>query len=264
MLVIDQRDHIAGNAYDYVDEHGVLVHHYGPHIFHTNSDKVVDYLSRFTEWRPYEHRVLAASTASCVPMPDQPHHRQRALRARAETEEEVEAFYAERRRAASTPSGPARTPWSRKVGRDLYEKFFRGYTLKQWSATRRELHASGHARASRSAPTPTTATSPTRSRRCRADGYTAMFKRMLDHPNIELRLGVDYFDVREDLRCDHVVFTGPIDGFFDHRFGELPYRSLEFVMRNEATPGGGLLQPSRPSTTRAPTFRTRARPSSGT
>src|SRR5829696_5727233 len=97
VLVIDRRDHIAGNAYDYVDEHGVLVHKYGPHIFHTNSEKVVDYLSRFTDWRPYEHRVLASVDGKLLPMPINRDTINRLYGLDLQTEEEVEAFYAERR-----------------------------------------------------------------------------------------------------------------------------------------------------------------------
>ena len=133
VLLIDQRDHIAGNAYDYLDEHGVLVHKYGPHIFHTNAEKVVDYLSRFTDWRPYEHRVRALGRRAAGADPDQPHDGQRALRAGpADRRARSQAFYAER----AEPIDFVRTSEDAvvsKVGRDLYEKFFRGYTLKQWN-----------------------------------------------------------------------------------------------------------------------------------
>jgi UDP-galactopyranose mutase len=241
VLVLDRRDHIAGNAYDYVDEHGVLVHRYGPHIFHTNADKVVEYLSEFTEWRPYEHRVRARVDGKLVPIPINRTTVNELYGCDLRTDAEVEAFYAER----AEPIDYVRTSEDAvvsKVGRDLYEKFFRGYTQKQWQRDPSELHASVAARI------PTRTNTDDRYfgdsfQKMPAAGYTAMFARMLDHPEIEVRLGTDYFDVRDSLRCGHIVFTGPIDRYFDRCFGELPYRSLEFELRTEPTPDRGLVQP---------------------
>ena len=241
VLVIDRRDHIAGNAYDYADEHGVVCHKYGPHIFHTQSQKVVDYLSRFTEWRPYEHRVLANVEGQLLPMPINIDTVNRLYGLDLETEADMEAFLAERaepreRIETSEDSCVAR------FGRDLYEKFFRGYTRKQWERDPSELHASVCARI------------PIRFNRddryfndsfqkMPLDGYTAMFERMLDHPSIEIRTGTDFFDVREEIQYGHLVFTGPIDEFYGHRFGKLPYRSLEFEHKTVDTPDGELVQP---------------------
>jgi UDP-galactopyranose mutase len=240
VLVLDRRDHVGGNAYDYVDEHGVLVHKYGPHIFHTNADKVVDYLSEFTDWRPYEHRVRARVDGRLVPIPINRTTVNALYGLDLRDDAEVEAFYA----ARAEPVEYVRTSEDAvvsKVGRDLYEKFFRGYTLKQWHRDPSELHASVAARI------PTRTNTDDRYftdafQKMPAEGYTAMFERMLDHPRIEVRLGVDYFDVRRRLRCGHVVFTGPVDLYFDRCYGELPYRSLEFELRNVPTPGGGLVQ----------------------
>ena len=146
VLVIDRRDHIAGNAYDYFDEHGVLVHKYGPHIFHTNSEKVVEYLSAFTDWRPYEHRVLARVDEQARADADQPHDGQRRSTASASRPtRRSSAFYAER----AEPVDYIRTSEDvvvAKVGRELYETFFRGYTRKQWQRDPSELHASVCAR----------------------------------------------------------------------------------------------------------------------
>src|SRR3954470_20584991 len=131
VLVVDRRDHIAGKAYDYVDEHGVLVHKYGPHIFHTNSEKVVEYLSRFTSWRPYEHRVLAAVDGKKVPMPINRTTLNELYGLGLSSDEDVARFLAER----AEPVEYIRTSEDvvvAKVGRELYEKFFRGYTRKQW------------------------------------------------------------------------------------------------------------------------------------
>jgi UDP-galactopyranose mutase len=242
VLIVDRRDHIAGNAFDYVDEFGVLVHKYGPHIFHTNSDKVVEYLSRFTDWRPYEHRVLANVDGQKVPMPINRTTINRLYGLGLRKEEEVAAFLAER----AEPVERVRTSEDvvvAKVGRELYEKFFRGYTRKQWQRDPSELHASVCARI------------PIRTNEddryftdsfqmMPAEGYTAMFRRMQDHPNIDVQLETDFTDVRDEVDFGHLVYTGPIDAYFGYRFGALPYRSLEFELRNVPTPEGGYHLPA--------------------
>jgi UDP-galactopyranose mutase len=241
VLLIDRRDHVAGNAYDYLDEHGVLVHKYGPHIFHTNATKVVEYLSQFTDWRPYEHRVLARVDGRLVPIPINRTTVNELYDLQLATDDEAQAFYDERAEAIDYVRTSEDAVVS-KVGRDLYEKFFRGYTRKQWQRDPSELHASVAARI------------PTRTgtddryftddfQKMPAEGYTAMFERMLDHPNIEVELSTDYFDMRDQVDCGHLIYTGPVDRFFDRCYGELPYRSLEFELRTEPTPDFGLLQP---------------------
>jgi len=242
VLVLDRRDHIAGNAYDYVDEHGVIVHRYGPHIFHTNAEKVVDYLTQFTDWRPYEHRVVARVDGMLVPIPINRTTVNRLYGLDFRTEAEVEDFYQSRAEPVRLVKTSEDAVVS-KVGRDLYEKFFRGYTRKQWKRDPSELHASVASRI----PTRTNTDDRyfTDSHQAMpAAGYTAMFTRILAHPNIEVRLGVDFFDVRRELDYGHLVYTGPIDVYFGRCFGELPYRSLEFELRNEPTPDLGLLQPA--------------------
>ncbi|HEX8646062.1 MAG TPA: UDP-galactopyranose mutase [Thermoleophilaceae bacterium] len=242
VLVIDKRDHIAGNAYDYVDEHGVLVHRYGPHIFHTNAAHVVDYLSRFTDWRPYEHRVVSKVGEQLLPIPINRTTINMLYGLDLQTDEECEAFYAERAEPIEYVRNSEDSVVS-KVGRDLYEKFFRGYTRKQWQRDPSELHASVCARI------PTRTNTDDRyftnwHQKMPADGYTAMFERMLDHPRIEVRLGIDFHEEGERFGYDHLVYTGPVDRYFDFRFGPLPYRSLEFELVNEPTPDGGLVQPA--------------------
>jgi UDP-galactopyranose mutase len=242
VLVIDRRDHIAGNAYDYVDEHGVVVHAYGPHIFHTNAERVVEYLSRFTDWRPYEHRVLANVDGRLLPIPINRTTVNQLYGLELETDEDVDAFYKER----AEPIDHVKTSEDAvvaRVGRDLYERFFRGYTRKQWERDPSELHASVCARI------PLRTNTDDRyftdwHQAMPADGYTAMFRRILDHPNIEVSLGVDFFEVQDEIDYGHVVYTGPVDRFFDYRFGALPYRSLEWDLVNEPTPDGGLAQPT--------------------
>ena len=242
VLVIDRRDHIAGNAYDYYDEHGVLVHQYGPHIFHTNSDKIVDYLSRFTEWIPYEHRVLAKVDGKNVPIPINRTTINELYGLGLSTDEEVEEFLAERAEHVDYIRNSEDVVVA-KVGRELYEKFFRGYTRKQWQRDPSELAASVCARI------PIRTNTDDRYftdsfQNMPAEGYTAMFERMLDHPGIEVSVNTDYYDVADDIDYDHLVWTGPIDRFFDNRFGALPYRSLEFELHNEPTPDGELLFPA--------------------
>ena len=242
VLVIDRRDHIAGNAYDYVDDHGVLVHKYGPHIFHTNAMPVVDYLSQFTDWTPYEHRVVADVDGQLLPMPINRTTVNRLYGLDLQTEDDVEAFYAERREDISYVR-TSEDAVVAKVGRDLYEKFFRGYTRKQWERDPSELHASVCARI------PIRTNTDDRYftdswQKMPAEGYTKMFERMLAHPGIDVRLGTDFADVKDEVAYSHLVYTGPVDGYFGYRFGALPYRSLEFELRNEQTPDGGLVQPA--------------------
>jgi UDP-galactopyranose mutase len=225
VLIVDRRPHIGGNAYDHFNEDGILIHRYGPHIFHTNAQSIVDYLSQFTQWRPYEHRVLAKVDGKLLPIPINLDTVNR-LYGLSLKETELEAFFASR---AERPD-EIRTSEDvvvSTVGRDLYEKFFQGYTRKQWGLDPSELDKSVTARV------------PTRTNRddryfndsfqCMPlKGYTHMFERMLHHPNIHVMLQTDYRDVRDIIPHRRLIFTGPIDEYFDHRFGKLPYRSLRF------------------------------------
>jgi UDP-galactopyranose mutase len=225
VLLIDRRPHVGGNAYDRHDEAGLLIHQYGPHIFHTNAQSIFDYLSQFTEWRPYEHRVLADVDGQLLPIPINLDTVNR-LYGLSLREDEVEAFFASRAEAVDQIRTSEDVVVSR-VGRDLYEKFFRGYTRKQWGLDPSELDKSVTARV------------PVRTNRddryfgdtyqaMPLHGYTRMFERMLDHPNISMLLQADYRDVRDFIPHRRVIFTGPIDEYFGFRFGKLPYRSLRF------------------------------------
>lgn len=239
VLVIDRRDHIAGNAHDYYDDHGVLVHKYGPHIFHTNSQKVVDYLSEFTHWRPYEHRVLARVGDQLLPIPINRTTLNELYGIGLRTEQEVEEFLTARAETVDYIRNSEDVVVA-KVGRDLYEKFFRGYTRKQWQRDPSELHSSVCARI------PVRTNEDDRYftdsfQNMPADGYTSMFERMLDHPLIDVQLSTRFEEVRDELEYHHLVYTGPIDAFFEYKFGALPYRSLEFELKNEPTPDGGYL-----------------------
>ena len=224
VVVVDRRPHIAGNAFDHADEHGVLVHRYGPHIFHTNAPHVAEYLSRFTEWRDYEHRVLACVDGDLYPVPINRTTINRLYHLDL-SEPEVEQYLASVREARD----PIRTSEDvvlSSVGRDLCDKFFRNYTRKQWGMDLSELASLVAARI------------PTRSndddryftdsfQKMPREGFTRMFERMLDHPNIRVELNTD-FKQMDRSGFDHIFYSGPVDEYFDHRFGKLPYRSLSF------------------------------------
>jgi UDP-galactopyranose mutase len=226
VLVIDKRPHVAGNAYDHLDQAGVLIHQYGPHIFHTNSDEIVDYLSRFTEWRPYEHRVLAQVRGQLVPIPINRTTLNKLFGLDLRTDEEAAAYLASRAETVDE----IRTSEDvviNAVGRELYELFFRGYTRKQWGIDPSGLDKSVTARI----PTRTNTDDRyfgDKHQIMPSDGYTAMFNRMLDHPNIDVLLSTDYKEIVDEVDAGHIVFTGPVDEYFGFRFGKLPYRSLRF------------------------------------
>jgi UDP-galactopyranose mutase len=225
VLLIDRRPHIGGNAYDRHNEAGLLIHQYGPHIFHTNAKPIFDYLSQFTAWRPYQHRVLAHVDDKLLPIPINLDTINRLYNLDL-TSQELEKWLAER----VEPIENIRTSEDvvvAKVGRELYEKFFQGYTRKQWGIDPSELDKSVTSRV------------PTRTNRddryftdefqfMPSAGYTQMFERMVRHPNIKIMLQTDYRDIRDEVLHARTIFTGPIDEFFDYRFGRLPYRSLSF------------------------------------
>ena len=233
VLICDRRNHIGGNAYDHYNEEGILVHRYGPHIFHTNSEMVYRYLSRFTEWREYEHRVLAEVDGKLLPIPINRTTVNELYGLKLQTDAECDAFFASR----AEPVDRCRTSEDvvvSKVGRELYEKFFRGYTRKQWGLDPSELDAQVTARV------------PTRTNtddRYFTDtyqvmplhGYTRMFERILSHPRIKIMLNTDYREIVQVIPFREMIFTGPVDQYFDYCYGRLPYRSLEFRHETQAT-----------------------------
>jgi UDP-galactopyranose mutase len=225
VLLCDRRNHVGGNAYDHYDAAGILVHKYGPHIFHTNSKEIFDYLSRFTAWREYEHRVLARVDGQLVPVPINLDTINK-IYVRNFSESEAADFLA----SLAEPCETVRTSEDvvvSKVGRHLYEKLFRGYTRKQWGVDPSQLDAQ------------VTARIPVRTNRddryftdqyqsMPKHGFTRMFENMLDHSNIRMVLNADYREVAKEVRYRKLIYTGPVDEFFDLRYGKLPYRSLEF------------------------------------
>jgi UDP-galactopyranose mutase len=237
VMLVDRRPHIAGNAYDHYDNAGILVHKYGPHIFHTNSKEVFDYLSRFTEWRQYQHRVLASVDGQLVPIPINLDtiNRLYGVNLNSFQMDDFLASRAEKKEQVRTSEDVVVS----KVGRELYEKFFRGYTRKQWGLDPSELDAQVTARV------------PTRTNRddryftdtyqaMPLHGFTRMFANMLDHPNIKVMLNTDYRDIKDVIPYRELIFTGPVDEYFGYCHGKLPYRCLEF---KHETHNKELLQP---------------------
>lgn len=226
VLVVDKRPHVAGNAFDERNEAGHLYHKYGPHLFHTNSSEVFEYLSRFTKWRNYEHRVLANVDNKLVPVPINRNTINALYGTALQSDADAEAWLAARAEPVETVKTSEDVVVS-AIGRDLYEKFFRGYTRKQWGLDPSELDKSVTARV----PTRTNTDDRyfnDKFQAIPAEGYTKMFERMLDHPNITVSLGVDFADVKDKYSFDKLVYTGPIDEYYGFCFGALPYRSLRF------------------------------------
>jgi len=233
VLVVEKRNHIGGNAYDEYDEHGILIHKYGPHIFHTNSKEVFEYLSQFTEWRFYEHKVLANYQGELFPIPINRITLNKFFGIILTTEEEVKNFLltkAEKR----FPILNSEDIIINQVGRELFDAFFKNYTKKQWNLFPNELSPSVCGRI------------PIRfNDDCRyftdkyqfmpKEGYTKMFERMLNHKNIEIILNTDYKTFLTNIKFDKMIYTGPIDYFFDYVHGMLPYRSIRFEYENHST-----------------------------
>jgi UDP-galactopyranose mutase len=225
VLLVDRRPHIGGNAYDFYNNEGILVHKYGPHIFHTNAKKVFDYLSQFTEWRPYEHRVQSSVDGQLVPMPINVDtlNKLYGLNLTCLQVDEFLKTVAEPKEQIVTSEDVVLS----RVGRDLYEKFFRNYTKKQWDLDPSELDASVAARV----PVRTSRDDRYFTDRYQAmplNGYTRMFEKMLDQSNIRIMLNTDYREIKDEISFRELIFTGPIDEYFDYCYGKLPYRSLQF------------------------------------
>lgn len=224
-MVIDRRDHIAGNAHDRYDAAGVLIHAYGPHYFRTNSDRIVEYLSQFTEWHRVDYKILSWVDGRYWQFPINLNTFEQLL-GRSSTSEEMERTLAEWKVPIASPRNSEEIIIS-QVGRKLYEMFFQNYTRKQWERDPSELDASVCGRI----PIRTNRDDRYLSEKFQGlpkDGYTAMFQRMLRHPNIEVRMRTDFREARSQLQFRRLIFTGPIDEYFDHCFGALPYRSIRF------------------------------------
>lgn len=229
VLIVERRDHIGGNAYDYYNEHGILVHKYGPHIFHTKSKKVWDYLSQFTEWRPYYHHVLGVVEGKKVPIPFNLNTLYALFPPRyaEKLEEQLLEHFGFGVKVPILKLRESAVGDLEFLANYIYENVFVGYTAKQWELKPEDLDRGVTGRVP---------VYISRDNRYFQDpyqampkyGYTEMFRRMLAHPNIKILLNTDYREVINDIKFDRMVYTGPIDTFFDYMYGELPYRSLRF------------------------------------
>lgn len=225
ILIIDKRHHIGGNAFDEIDHYGIVVHRYGPHIFHTNSHSVADYLSRFTDWRPYEHKVLSSVGGQLYPIPIN-RTTINALYGLSLDEAGVLA-YLESVREKRERIENSEDIVLNAVGRDLCDKFFSNYTRKQWNLSLSQLNASVAGRI------PVRTNDDDRYftdtfQKMPADGFTAMFSRMLNHRGIRVELGISFQEIRTRVQPRMTFYSGPIDEYFGFCYGRLPYRSLRF------------------------------------
>ncbi len=232
VLVIEKRNHIGGNIYDSYNEDGILIHNYGPHIFHTNDKEVYDYLSRFTKWNDFWHRVLTCVDGNLIPMPITL-ETINALYHTDFTPEQMEQFLKEK--AVDIPEiKTSKDVALSKVGEEIYEKFFENYTKKQWGLDPALIDTSVISRI------PVRYNRDTRYFTDRYQGmpkhgYTKMCEAMAASPNIRLLLNTDYKEVIEDISYDMLIYTGPTDYFYDYRYGKMAYRSLDFVFETHDT-----------------------------
>lgn len=226
VLIVEKRNHIGGNAYDEYDENGILVHRYGPHIFHTNSKEVFDYLSHFTKWRKYEHKVLARLGEDLYPIPINRITINKLYGLNLQTEKDVEEFY-KSKREKRYPIKNSEDIIVNQVGIELFEKFFKNYTKKQWNLEPKDLSPSVCGRINIRTNDD-----------CRyftdkyqfmpQDGFSKMFEKMLSHKNIDILFKTDYKMIVNEIKYDKMIYTGPIDYYYDYKFGKLPYRSIRF------------------------------------
>lgn len=229
-LIVEKRNHIAGNCYDRVHESGVLIHQYGPHYFRTNDRNLLEYLSQFTDWIPGDYFVKSLSQGRLFPFPLNLKTLEEFF-GRTFTPAEAQAFLEEKREKIDNPSNSEEFVLSR-VGRELYEAFYLGYTVKQWDLHPRQLDASVCGRI------------PVRLNRDERyvdhqfqvtpkHGFTAMFSKMIHHPRIKVMLQTDFRDIRNWVKPRrHTVYCGPIDEYFDRKLGALPWRSLNFEFKH--------------------------------
>jgi UDP-galactopyranose mutase len=231
VLIIEKRPHIAGNCYDYIDENGILVSKYGAHLFHTNEESVWHYVSQFSNWYPWEHKVIAKVDDKTVPIPVNITTVNEIYDINITSEEEMKEWLEDHRMPFKTPENGEEAVLNR-VGPILYEKMFKYYTKKQWDKYPIELDASVLERI----PVRTNYDDRYFSDKYQAlpkGGYTQLFENMLNHPNIEVLLETDYFDVKERYKnYEKLFYTGPVDRFFEFKkelVEKLEYRSINFV-----------------------------------
>ncbi len=225
VFVLEKRDHIGGNVFDCFDSNGILIHKYGPHIFHTNSTRVFEYLSKYTEWDFYEHSVLAKLNGEYYPVPINRDTINQFFGKQLATEEEVKEFL-DTKREKRFPITNSEDVIVNQVGKELFESFFENYTKKQWGYSPKDL-----------APLVCGRIHPRLNDDSRyftdqyqfmpRDGFAKMFERILVSDNIRVLLNKDYHDVAKEIEYENLIYTGPIDRYFDYKFGKLSYRSFK-------------------------------------
>lgn len=227
VLIIDKRNHIGGNCYDFYDDAGVLIHKYGPHLFRAKSEEVIEYFSEFTEWILHNYKVKARIKNKLYSFPINRRTFEQFFNKEFSSENELKSFIESLRDKSISEPKNAEEQIVQKVGKEIYDAFFKGYTEKQWGIEAKDLDAFVTARV------------PIRFdyndnyimeefQAMPKDGYTKMFEKMLMNENIEIKLNLEYSDDLKDA-TEKIIWTGTIDSFYNYKFGKLPYRSLEFV-----------------------------------
>lgn len=226
VIIVEKRNHIGGNCYDEYDENGILIHRYGPHIFHTNDKKIVDYLSQFTEWYEYEHKVLALSKGEYFPIPINRITVNKVFNKNFNTDEEVKEFL-ESIREKRYPIRNSEDIIVNQVGVELFERFFKHYTKKQWNLEPKDLSPEICGRIK------TRFSDDDRHfednfQIMPKDGFTKIFERMLNQSGIRIILNTDFKKIINEINYKYLIYTGPIDYLFNYEFGKLTYRSIHF------------------------------------
>lgn len=226
VLIIEKRQHIGGNVYDKYNEDGILIQMYGPHTFHTDDKEIFDYICQYTKWHEYQHRVLSYVDGNFVPIPISLETINQLYNLNL-SEEQMEKFIESRKEKIEAIKTSEDVVLS-QAGRDIYEKFFKDFTIKQWGVSPAELDSSVINRI------------PFRKNRDTRyftdkyqgnplGGFTQMCLNMLNHPEIKIMLNTDYKEVINDIEYEHMIYTGPIDYYFDYKLGKLKWRSIKFI-----------------------------------
>ena len=221
-LIIEKRNHIAGNLHDHYNRYGILIHSYGPHFFRTDKDRIWNYLSQFTDWHYYQHKVLSMVEGMLVPFPinlDTYNMLHNTNLSAAEFERHLASFH------SSKEAANAEEAAIDQMGEYLYSLFVKYYTRKQWGKDPQELHADTIRRI-RMRTNRESRYQPRKYQAIPHEGYTKMIERMITHPNIYLLLNCDYKNIIDSIDYNHLIYSGPLDYYFDYDLGMLEYRSL--------------------------------------
>ena len=234
--IVEKRNHIGGNCYDYINEDGILIHNYGPHIFHTDYEEVWKYLSQFTKWIPYEHKVLGFIDGKYIQIPFNINsiYSFFSNKEARRYEQKLVSTYGKNKKISILDLKKSNDQNIKFIANFVYKKIFLDYTVKQWGLKPNEIDHSVTARV----PIVTSRDDRyfhDKYQGMPKDGYTKMFKRMIDNNNIKIQFNTDYKDINDELNYDLLFYSGPIDEFFDYKFGKLGYRcaEIEFQTLNE-------------------------------